>query len=296
MPRDLDLGLLRTFVAIHECGSMSAAAPLLHLTQGAISQQVKRLESLFDTPVFDRQQRRLHLTEAGERLLLKARALLALNDQLWAEMTQPSLSGKVRFGVPYDLMGQALASALKAYELAWPQVEVTLMCGASSELAAAIERGELDLALVEAPVAQACEPREPRFKVQCLRVERLVWVGASGGSALCKQPLPVSLVDQNCAFRPLIVAALQAQGRTWRTVYESGNLEATCATVRADVAVTAWLGFTVPCDLQIIADDCGLPALPPFAINLYQRAEDGALATYALASAVAGVFGAAGRA
>lgn len=287
MPRHLDISLLRTFVSVHDRGGMTAAAVSLHLTQGAISQQIKRLEELFDTPLFDRKHRRLSLTSAGDLLLTKARALLELNDELWADMTDRTISGPVRFGVPYDLMGQELASALKAYEVAWPQAEVSLMCAASSELVAALERGEIDLALVEEPVTTT--PQE-RFDVQCLNIECLVWVGAPGGGAFNKQPLPVSLVSQTCSFRPVILEALHTQGRAWRTVYESGNLEATRATVRADLAVTAWLAFTVPGDLQILPASSGLPDLPPFAINLYQRLNESQPATSELALSVIRAF------
>lgn len=291
MPRHFDISLLRTFVAVHDHGGMTAAARSLHLTQGAISQQIKRLEEQFDTPVFERNRRRLSLTSAGDRLLAKARAMLELNDQLWADMTARTISGPVRFGVPFDLMGQALAAALKAYEIAWPQVEVSLMCGASGDLVAALERGELDLALVEEPVAEpVVETGGGRFDIQCLSVERLVWVGAAGGNAFGKQPLPVSLVAPTCAFRPMIVGALQAQGRAWRTVYESGNIEATRATVRADLAVTAWLAFTVPNDLQILPASSGLPELPPFAINLYRHHDEAQSATSELALAVVRAF------
>lgn len=288
MPRHLDISLLRTFVAVHDRGSMTAAATAMHLTQGAVSQHIKRLEAVFDAQLFERQQRGLSLTRAGDRLLAKARALLQLNDEVWAEMSEQIVSGPVRLGVPYDLMGQELASALKAYEIAWPDVDVSLVCAASEELVLALKRGEIDLALVEEPVTDA---RPGPFQVQCLNVERLVWVGAPGGSSFSKDPLPLSLVAQSCSFRPAIISALRDQGRAWRTVYESGNIEATRATVKADLAVTAWLAFTVPQELQILSASSGLPELPPFAINLYQRADETSLATDELASSIVRVFG-----
>jgi hypothetical protein len=77
------------------------------------------------------------------------------------------------------------------------------------------------------------------------------------------------MVADSCAFRPSIVSALEESGRAWRSVFESGNIEATTATVRADLAVTAWLACTVPPDLEILGADTGLPALPPFAISLH---------------------------
>ena len=284
MQRHFDISLLRTFVAVHDHGSMTAAANSLHLTQGAVSQQIKRLEDVFSFPLFERQHRQLRLTGAGDRLLAKARALLQLNDEVWAEMSERLISGPVRLGVPYDLMGHELACALKAYEVAWPQAEVSLTCAASAELVLALGRGEIDLALVE---ECATTVRNVAFQVQCLAVERLVWVG---GSSFTKDPLPGSLVAQSCSFRPAIVSALKEQGRAWRTVYESGNIEATRATVKADLAVTAWLAFTVPDDLQILSAESGLPELPPFAINLYQRAGEPSLATKELALSVAQVF------
>lgn len=287
MPRHLDISLLRTFVAVHDLGSMTAAAQVLHLTQGAVSQQIKRLEDLFDAPLFERQHRQLRLTGAGDRSLAKARALLALNDDLWAEMSQQAITGPVRFGIPSDLIGQELASALKAYEITWPHVDVSLTCAASGELLTALERGEIDLALVEEPVGHT---RAGPFKVQHLCIERLVWVGASGGASFRKHPLPVSLVAESCSFRPAIVSALKGQGRAWRTVYESGNIEATRATVKADMAVTAWLAFTVPQDFQVLSEESGLPRLPSFAINLYQRSDEISLVTRELALSVVRFF------
>ena len=261
MARNLDLALLRTFVAVADRASMTAAANILHLTQGAVSQQVRRLEDLFGAALFERDRRGLRLTPPGERLLGKARRLVGLNDDLWADMTGTAVEGKVRLGGPYDLVGSCLAPILKTYADACPQVEVSLICASSPDLAAALARGDVDLALIEEPLGPS--------DGECLCVERLVWVGARGGRAHLKQPLPVSMVADTCAFRPAVLDALQGDGRTWRTVFESGSIEATTATVRADLAVTAWLAFTVPGDLEVLSAEAGLPGLPPFAINLH---------------------------
>ena len=105
MSRNLDISLLRTFVAVADRASMTAAGNALHLTQGAVSQQVRRLEDLFGAALFDRDRRGLRLTAPGERLLGKARRLLGLNDELWGEMTAAGVAGRVRLGAPYDLVG-----------------------------------------------------------------------------------------------------------------------------------------------------------------------------------------------
>ena len=153
------------------------------------------------------------------------------------------------------------APILKAYADTYPRVEISLLCSSSPELLAALGNGKADLAVVE----QAGDDSEG----ECLRVERLVWVGAKGGAAHRKDPLPVSIIADSCAFRPFIVSALKAKGRAWRIVFESGSIEATTATVRADLAVTAWLACTVPSDLDILGPESALPGLPPFAITLH---------------------------
>ncbi|MEX3920026.1 LysR substrate-binding domain-containing protein [Paraburkholderia sp. BR10872] len=260
MSRNLDLDLIRTFVAVADSGSMTVAANLLHMTQGAVSQQVKRLEDVLDCLLFVRKTRKLELSRHGESFLVKARQLLQLNDEIWADMTGGSLRGSLRVGVPYDLV-TPLAPAMKAFADAHPQVEISLVCAASPELSEAVHSGRVDISLVEYVESEA--------EGEVVRIEPLVWVKGRGSDAWQKRPLPLSMVDERCAFRPVVLGALAEEGIAWRTVFESGNIEATAATVRAGLAITTWLASTVPADLETLAPQAtGLPALPPFAICL----------------------------
>lgn len=261
MPTNLDTAALRTFVAVAETASMTAAANALHLTQGAVSQQVKRLEGTLGCALFDRGRRGLALTDPGRRLLARARRLLALNDEICAEMAIPSSEGTVRLGAPPDLVGPRIAPALKAFSAAHPRVEVSLTCLPSRRLAEALSAGAIDLGLVEEPAG--------RSRGRCLGLERLVWVGARGGAAHLRRPLPVSLVDEACAFRPALIEALGARGLEWRAAFENGSLDACLAMVRMDLAVTACLASAVPPDLDALAPEAGLPELPGFAVTLH---------------------------
>src|ERR1700749_3127083 len=85
MPRNIDIALLRTFLAVTDHRNMTVAGHVLHLTQGAVSQQVARLERLFGALLF-RDRPGLRLTPVGERLLIRARRLVSLNDELWSDM------------------------------------------------------------------------------------------------------------------------------------------------------------------------------------------------------------------
>jgi DNA-binding transcriptional LysR family regulator len=261
MYRNLDIQLIRTFCTVAQHGSMTVAGGILSQTQGAVSQQVKRLEDTLDCLLFVRDRRGLRLTAAGERLHTHGRRLLALNDEIWSDMAHAPAAGKVRVGVPYDLAGSCIAPILRSYGDQHPLIEIVMVCAASPDLVKALAHGDIDLAVVEEPVGPSAG--------ECLSIARLVWVGAKDGRAHLRQPLPVSLVADTCAFRPALLAALERHGRDWRLMFDNGNLEATAATVRADLTVSAWLAGTVPSDLQILAPADGLPELPLFSINLH---------------------------
>ncbi|OPA91244.1 LysR family transcriptional regulator [Pseudomonas fluorescens] len=256
----LDLVLLRSFIVVAEKRSMTVAAQHLHVSQGAVSQQIRRLEEVLGAALFIRDRRTLRLAPLGERLFTKAQQMLALNQQILAEVKGSTLQGRVRLGVPYDLAGDWIAPILKAFIEANAQVELTLKCASSVELRAEVDKGTLDLAIIEEAAASASG--------ECLVIDRLVWVGASGGTAYLNEPLAVSLVAETCAFREPVIAALDGQDRQWKMVFDNGNLETTRAMVGSDLAVSAWLKSAVPLGLEVLPAQAQLPELPPFVISL----------------------------
>jgi DNA-binding transcriptional LysR family regulator len=258
--RNLDVSLIRAFAAVAETGGMTSAGNALHLTQAAVSQQIKRLEETFGSELFARDRRGLTLTEAGERLLGPAKRMLALNDEIWAEMTAKVFTGQVRLGVPYDLVGSYLPNALRIFARANPQVEITLVNRGSPRLKAALLAGEIDLAVVEeAGTGSDCE---------LLATDRLVWVGARGGEAHLKRPLPVASCE-SCAFRPVLFERLRDANIPFRIVTEGAELDSMSATVQTDLAVAGALMSTVAPGATVLGSSSGLPDLPAFSINLY---------------------------
>lgn len=261
MVRNIDIALLRAFTTVVETGSATEAAGTLSLTQAAVSQQIKRLEELFGKPMFVRAQRKLVLSPDGERLLTYAQRLIALNDETWRAMATPSFDGEVRLGVPYDLVARFLPKVLRRFDERFPNVRVSLMTSTSRLLLDALSRGELDLTLT----TEAGRPA----RAESLLTDRLVWVGAAGGDAYLREPLPVSLGAETCAFRPYALAALAKWHRRWRPVSESNSLEPMIATLEADLAVAPMLSCAAPRTLEILTDAAGLPKLPTCHVNLY---------------------------
>ncbi len=260
MRRDIDIGLLRAFVAVVETGSVTGAANLLGLTQAAVSQQLKRLEELFGTPLFDRHHKRLSLKPSGERLMAHAQRLIALNDEVWGTMSAPAYEGEVRLGVPHDIVGPYLPPILKRFDKAWPRVRVSLECTTTPELLEQLREGRIDLTLT---TEQRC-----RAGGETLLEDDLVWTGAKNGTAHRRDPLPLSLGGSTCEFRASVLKALRDGGRDWRPVCEVSNMEALFASIDADLAIGAFLRGTIPHYLQVV-EDGRLPRMPKFLINMY---------------------------
>lgn len=258
--RDIDTALLRAFVAVAESGSMTVAAKRLHVTQGAVSQRIKRLEDLLEKQLFDRSGAGLAPTLDGERLHLPAKKLIALNDEVFAQMTAPEFTGVVRMGIPDDIISPYVSPILKSFANAHPHVSVELETGTSQNLKQALEKGEIDLTLTT-------ESDTPKGAERLVH-NALVWVGGANGEAYEKNPVQLVVVNENCMFRRPMLRALEDAGRQWR-IKVTRNMDATQAMLDADVGITTLLESTVPAGLEVLGLGKGLPELPVFFINLY---------------------------
>lgn len=259
------MALVRAFLAVVEAGGVTRASAALGISQAAASQQIKRLEEVLGCRLFERQGRGVALAPAGERLLAQARRLVALNDQVLLSMRTPPFEGEVRLGVPYDIIGSFVPAILRGFAKAQPRVRVSLVCEDSRVVREQLKSGGVDLAMTtETDCGRHGET---------LRTDRLVWVGAPGGDAHLKDPLPVSLGAPTCLFRPVAIEALGAARRDWRAVCEVSRLEPVYAVLEAGLAVAPLLRSSVPVRFEIFegkaARQAGLPTLPEFRINLY---------------------------
>jgi len=261
MRRDLDLTILRAFLAVVETGSVTGAARLLNRTQAAVSLQIKRLEDTLEQPLFERGHKRLSLAPAGEQLIGFAQRLIAMNDEVVETMTTPSFEGEVRLGLPVDLIVTYAAPILRRFNNKWPGVQVSLIASNSHELVESLDRGAVDLAVTTDLDASG-------RNVETLAWDDLIWVGAPGGSAHRRTPLPIAIGGRSCRFRPVLLDVTRRADIDWRVVLEVANQDAVNATVAAGISVSVMLRETVPSQLDVLSADAGLPTLPSFALNL----------------------------
>lgn len=145
----MDIYQLRTFVAVARERSITRASELLHLSQPAVSAQIKALEDTLGLTLFERTPRGMTLTHEGERLLVKAEQTLASHQELLAEATRLKgrVAGKLRLGAGSNSDNEAIGKLLTGLAERYPEVEVALEHGTSAEVRAGIRNGSLDAGL-----------------------------------------------------------------------------------------------------------------------------------------------------
>lgn len=157
-PLDLDRALtlqqLRTFRAVADHLSFSAAAADLGISQPSVSYQVKELEAELGMPLLDRLGKRVRLTEAGQVLYSYARRILGLVDEagLAFEQMQGLQRGRLRVGASTTVGIYVVPLALGAFKKRHPGLQVSLDIGGRESLQDRLLRGVIDLAVLSPPV------------------------------------------------------------------------------------------------------------------------------------------------
>lgn len=262
METDLEIGLLRTFVAVAQTRSFTRAAERLNRVQSAISMQIKRLEEIVGVRLFERTRRSVRLTWDGEQLLHHANRLIHLNELALADLGRPSMTGRIRFGVT-DTSAMYLRPVLARFAEAFPLTQFEITCSRSWEALDALEAGELDLALVTQPCG--------RDDGRVVRREPLRWVTAKSSSVAEQDPLPLAIFAQGCIYRRAILEALDATGRAWRLAYNSPSRDVLRMAVETGLVVTVLPDSLVGSGLKRLGNADDLPALPDMEILLYEK-------------------------
>jgi DNA-binding transcriptional LysR family regulator len=260
--RDLELSLLRTFLAVARHGSMGRTAAAVAKTQPAVSQQMLRLEKIIGRKLFYRSRGGVKLTSHGELLVTYANRAIDLNEEALARLREESASGPVRLGVSEQTALAALTPALRRFQKLHPDVEVKLMVAKPSKLESLLTQGELDFAISD-PARIASRP-VLEWK------SRLAWLASTDFSVDSFKVLPVILCESTSWWRDKILSSLRRAGWEWRVVFESASLDATVAALDSSLGVSALLPETVRNTGISEVTNPQLPVLPEVRFGMFR--------------------------
>jgi DNA-binding transcriptional LysR family regulator len=151
----MDIRQLKAFVAIAESGTFTAGAARVHVTQAAVSMQIRQLETETRAQLFIRAPRRVILTEAGEKLLERAYTILREHDAALEELAALTGAhrGRLRIGSASAMVSaDPLPQILRELRRIHGGVETSVVSGTSESLVKQVLAGELDAAFVSLPV------------------------------------------------------------------------------------------------------------------------------------------------
>ena len=145
----MDTQSLKAFIAVAEQKSFSTAAESLYLTQSAVSKRIKQLEEQLGTTLFDRHNRTISLTEAGEALLPRAQHILDLvsDTELELENISGDISGSLTLATSHHIGLHRLPPVLRKFVHAHPNVDLDLQFMGSERAYQAVRLRQVDLAL-----------------------------------------------------------------------------------------------------------------------------------------------------
>lgn len=252
---DLPSSLLRSFVAVADCGSLAAAALRIGRSESAISLQMQRLEGIIGQPLFDRDGRALKLNTTGGWLLAHSRAILARIDAARSELG-PATKAPLRLGVVQDFVAQVLRPTLEDLGGQERGRGFSIVIGSTSELLQAMGEERTDVAL--------CAGEVPGGQVG--RSLPMRWFGRS--SLLEEAVLPLVSITPPCPFLTAATQALDAIGRPWRLALVTPSLDGVRAAVGSGLGIACrtlvGMGTGIPS-----AD--GLPELPAIRYSVVER-------------------------
>jgi len=243
--RTIDPELLRTLIAVEETGSLIKAANQIGRTESAVSLQMKRLSDLIGGTLFRRSGRRLVLADDGYNVLLYARRILAMNDELLGLAQKRNLAGCLRIARSQDFGDHFLPALLRTLTRRYPDVKFEVQVEGGVNGLQALDRGDVDLVLT---VGLQEHPAAKRLQ----RVH-LEWIASPDFFADPELPVPLVLYNQPCRFKQQAIDALNKAGRSWQIVFGTPSLSGLWAAARASLGVTVRSSYWIPPGLAAVS-------------------------------------------
>ena len=241
---------LKVFRTVAEVMSFRKAAEVLHLSQPAVSQQIRALEEearvrLFDRAGGDGHGSRISLTEAGRVLLVyanRAAATMAEAERALAALNH-EVTGELRLGASTTVAQYLLPRILGAFLKQYPHVRMSVVSGNTEEIAEAVAEERVALGIIEGPAMRRDVKTEPMAPDELVLIVSPVhaWAQRKGGiSAAELGTVPLLLRERGSGSRRVVERALKQAGlplKSLKVAMELDSTEAIISGVEAELGV-----------------------------------------------------------
>jgi len=231
----MDIKLLRTFVVVADCLHFGEAARRLHLTQPAITKQIRQLEGSLGAALLQRGRHGAELTAFGQYFVVEVRQLLAQADQLGLQARGVAKGEIGRLSIGFGLSGlEVVPRMVAAFRQNYPEVDVSLEDMASSEQAEQLLSGRLHLGFMRLPVAAP-------LKSRVLLTDRLMlavgnqWGGVSDWAELLRLPMVALRRHRGSGLAAQIDRLLLLHGLQSTVIQEADDILTVLALVAAGI-------------------------------------------------------------
>jgi DNA-binding transcriptional LysR family regulator len=258
-----DLEQLRTFAAVIDAGSLTAAAPRVFLSQSSVSEQMRKLEERAGQSLLTRSKAGVSPTEAGTRLLAHARRILALSDEAFRDLHGEVLQGELRLAVTDYFRPADLTRLLGRLGESYPRVRLHVSILKSDDLRTAYARGDFDVGLgMNIAGVSAAQTRAP-----VLRRESLAWLGASGMRLVRGEPVRLLVLPDTCSLHQFTVALLRRRRVAYSLAHVASGVAGLQSALAAGLGVACLNESAISEGVARLPTPHGLPALPKVAFQ-----------------------------
>lgn len=265
---------LQVFHTVARLLSFTKAADELHMTQPAVTFQVRQLEEQFNTRLFDRTHNRISLTDAGHRVFESAGKIF----QLYAEMDNSvreltgDISGVLILGASTTIAEYMLPVLLGDFKEKFPDVVIRLKVANTDGIVSQVENNMIDLGVVEAPVANK------NLVVEKCRMDELVLIVPLNHELAKEEVVSLSEItkypficrEEGSGTREVMIESMKAAGidnADLSVSMELGSLEAIKGAVEAGMGVSVLSSATIEKEIKLgtlVAIKLNPPLTRPF--------------------------------
>jgi len=247
----MTLHQLKVFVAVAKLGSFTQASETLHISQPSLSSLVSGLARELGAKLFERLGNKMHLTTAGERVLVRAEEILAKADGIKEEIGELTglKKGRIRVGGSGLSGASFLTVAVQAFRKNNPEIDVFLKIEGSGVLEKQLLEGELDLAMLGRQPQSSLLAREPYHE------EEVVAIAPPSHPLAKRRSVPLELLAQELfvmnnkgsVIRDTVERTFAERGLSLKIALEVNILFGGRDAIRAAVANGLGIAFVTHC-------------------------------------------------